>query len=106
MAYGMLVNVPAPIEMYDAVNAQITEQIGEGPPPGLLVHIARKTPEGFQVIELWESKQQAETFGDDVLGPTITRVAGDQAPRREDIMQEFDAHNFFVGEGAAAASAR
>ena len=105
MAYGIIATVPAPIEMYKAVNAQVTEQQGEQAPSGLLAHVARKTAEGFQVIEVWESKQQADKFQDDVLAPIIDRVSGGQAPPREDVTEEFDVENFFVGPGATAASA-
>jgi hypothetical protein len=105
MAHGIIATVPAPIEMYKAVNAQVTEQMGQAP-SGLLAHIARKTAEGFQVIEVWESKQQADKFQDDVLAPIIDRVSGGQAPPREDVTEEFEVENFFVGPGAAAASSR
>jgi hypothetical protein len=106
MAHGIIATVPAPIDMYKAVNAQITEKMGEGTPDGLLAHIARETPEGFQVIEVWESKQQCDKFQDEVLAPTIDQVSGGQAPPREEVTEEFDVQNFFVGTGAAAASSR
>jgi hypothetical protein len=106
MAHGVVANVPAPIELYEAVNAQITAQIGEDTPSGLLMHFARKTPDGFQVIELWESKAQADEFEDSVLAPIIERVTEGQAPPREEVSEHFDVHNFFVGPGAAAASSR
>ncbi|HKC27542.1 MAG TPA: hypothetical protein VKB75_05985 [Jatrophihabitans sp.] len=103
MAYGIIASVPAPIDMYRAVNAAVTEQIGEGAPTGLLVHIARETTDGFQVIEVWESKQHCDQFEDEVLAPIIDRVSGGQAPPREDVTEQFDVHNFFLGSGASAA---
>ena len=106
MAYGLIANVPAPIEMYDAVNAQINEQIGDTQPAGLAVHITRRTPEGFQVIEVWESKQQADEFADAVLGPVIDKVSQGQAPRREDVEEGFEVHNFFTGPAVSSISAR
>lgn len=106
MAHGIIATVPAPIDMYQAVNAQLTEQEGEGTPSGLLVHIARETSNGFQVIEIWESKQQCDDFQDRVLGPIIERVSGGQAPPREEVTERFDVLNFFVGTGATAASTR
>jgi hypothetical protein len=104
MAYGVVVNVPAPMDMYRAVNAQVNEAMGDDTPAGLVVHIARETPDGFQVIEVWESKQQADEFADNVLAPIIDRVSDGQAPPREDISEEFVVANFFLGTGAAAAS--
>lgn len=107
MAHGIIATVPAPIEMYTAVNAQVMEKMGgERAPDGLLAHIARKTADGFQVIEVWESKEQCDKFQDDVLAPIIDRVSGGQAPPRDEVSEEFDVHNFFAGPGAAAASSR
>lgn len=37
MAHGIIATVPAPIDMYRAVNAAVTEEIGESAPNGLLV---------------------------------------------------------------------
>ena len=36
MAHGVIVSVPAPIDMYRAVTSQVSEQIGETAPPGYL----------------------------------------------------------------------
>jgi hypothetical protein len=80
--------------------------MGEGTPGGLLVHIARETADGFQVIEVWESKQQCDEFQDAVLAPIIAQVSGGQAPPREEVTEEFEVQNFFVGTGASAASSR
>lgn len=101
MAHGIIATVPVPIDMYRAVNAQVIEALG-GPAPGLLVHIARETPDGFQVIEIWESKQQADDFQDNVLAPIIDRVSQGQAPQRADVTEEFEVQNFVVGSGISA----
>lgn len=103
MAYGIIVTVPAPIDMYRAVNAEVSNKMGDSAPTGLLVHIARATTDGFQVIEVWESKQQCDSFQDDVLAPIIDRVTGGQAPARDDVTEEFDVENFFLGTGASGA---
>lgn len=104
MAYGINVNVPQPIDMYRAVHAQVREATGDRASAGLIVHIARETPEGFQVIEVWESKQQCEKFQDDVLAPIIDRVSGGQAPPRRDVTEEFQVENLFLGSGVPTAS--
>jgi hypothetical protein len=103
MAYGIISTVPAPMDMYRAVSAQVAEQMGETTQTGLLVHIARETADGFQVIEVWESKQQCDAFQDDVLAPIIDRVSGGQAPAREQVTEEFEVENFFLGAGASGA---
>src|SRR5690242_10121326 len=103
MAHGVIATVPAPMDVYRAVNAQVTEKMGESAPAGLLAHIARATADGFQVIEVWESKQQCDAFQDGILAPTIDRVTGGQAPAREDVTEEFEVENFFLGAGAPGA---
>jgi|tagenome__1003787_1003787.scaffolds.fasta_scaffold20888777_2 hypothetical protein len=105
MAHGIIASVPAPIEMYEAVHTQVTEKVGHGgAAAGLLVHVARKTPEGFQVIEVWESKQQCDAFENEVLAPIIDRVSGGQAPPRRDVTEEFEVLKFFFGPGVSTAS--
>jgi hypothetical protein len=100
MTYGIIASVPMPIDMYRAVSAAVTEQMGERVPAGLLAHVSRQTPDGFQVIEVWESKKQCDDFQDTVLAPIIDRVSGGQAPPRESVQEDFDVEEFFVG-GAA-----
>lgn len=105
MAHGIIVNVPAPMDMYQEVSAQVSERMGDAAPAGLLVHIARETGDGFQVIELWESKQQREDFGNTVLGPIVEQASSGQATSLDDVTEEFDVQNFFVGPQVAGASA-
>src|SRR5919202_798934 len=52
--YGVLSRVPAPIEAYDASHAEIGRR-SQGKADGLLVHVGRATPDGFEVLEVWES---------------------------------------------------
>src|SRR3954447_24819848 len=46
MTWGVITDVPAPMEMYDAVHAEVLHRAGTTV-EGLLVHIARPTAEGF-----------------------------------------------------------
>ena len=48
--YGIITTVPAPVEMYDAVHAEIIKRVGT--PDGMLVHVGRATTNGFQVLEV------------------------------------------------------
>ena len=50
-----------PFEAYDALHkvlTDLTDESGEG----LIVHLARPTADGFEIIEVWESEQQQATF--------------------------------------------
>lgn len=77
MPYGEIVRVRAPIEAYHALHKQISELMGSSIPAGAIVHIARPTDDGFEVIEVWESKEQADAFNRDVLGPAIAKVGAE-----------------------------
>jgi hypothetical protein len=53
-------------------------------PEGQLTHLAGPTPEGFRVVDVWESREAYERFEHDVLAPL--GFAG--AP-----LMEFPVHN-------------
>jgi hypothetical protein len=84
-------NVPAPIQVYDAVHAEASQH----PAEGLLMHLAREVDGGFQVIEVWESKEQCDRYSADVLIPIISRVAGPDAAQGP-APEEFEVHELMV----------
>jgi hypothetical protein len=62
-------------EIYDAVNAKAG--VDENPPEGLLMHTAGEVDGQWQIVDVWESEEQAERFGSERLGPAIESVIGD-----------------------------
>ena len=50
MTYNIIFDVPAPIEMYDAMHAAVREVVGEED-VGMVAHIARATDAGFEIVE-------------------------------------------------------
>ena len=53
--YGVITTVPAPVETYDRMHAELIKRAGpsvEG--VGLLVHIGRATTDGFQIVQVSE----------------------------------------------------
>jgi hypothetical protein len=62
MTYGEIVRVGAPIDAYHALHKEIGRLLGSDVPEGAILHVARATDEGFEVIEVWESKEQADAF--------------------------------------------
>jgi hypothetical protein len=89
MTWGVIVDVPAPVELYDAMHAAMLERTG-GSVEGLLVHLARETGSGFQVIEVWESQAGYERNMAEVVGPVLRELAGDSpAPPSVDGRQPF-----------------
>jgi hypothetical protein len=72
--YAILSRVPAPIEAYDALHAAVKRRSEGQATDGLLVHIGRPIDDGFEVIEVWESREQYERFTRDVVGPALAEV--------------------------------
>jgi hypothetical protein len=67
-------------ELYDAVNEKLTVQ--DDPPQGLVAHFAGQGPSGrFQIVEVWESRDQFDRFNEERLTPAIEEIA--QASGRE-----------------------
>ena len=91
MTYGTMVTVAAPIEAYEALHAEILRAQGDVPAQGLLVHFARTTAGGFQVVEVWETKEDSDRFDAEVVQPVVQRVmAGAQEPASPPQVEEFE----------------
>jgi hypothetical protein len=88
--YGVITTVPAPVEMYDGVHAELLSQASAGV-DGLLVHVGRATTDGFQTLEVWESKEHYDRANTDIVFPLIRKLAGDQPlPPMEQVTEIFD----------------
>jgi hypothetical protein len=94
MAYGFVMDVPAPIEFYDALHAEIGRRTAGGI-DGLLLHIGRQTTGGFQITEVWESKELCDRFGAEILGPVLAELSGGQAPEAP-AREEFEPRGLVV----------
>jgi hypothetical protein len=75
-------------EMYDAVGRKLN--IEDDPPAGLIVHAAGEVDGQWQVVEVWESLEDADRFAAMRLMPAIAEIAG--AVTRPE-MSVYDAHN-------------
>jgi hypothetical protein len=73
MTYGVIVRVPAPIEAYRASHAEIVKVLGSMSPDGLILHVARPTASGFEMFEVWESKEHSDRFNAEIAGPAVNR---------------------------------
>jgi hypothetical protein len=101
MTHGLVLDVPAPIEFYDALHADIGRR-APGGADGLLLHVGRATRGGFQVLEIWESKEKCDRFFTAVVWPAVDSVSGDQAPTGEPTMEEFEPRGLIVSSAAVA----
>ncbi|MCW2521785.1 MAG: hypothetical protein JWO63_120 [Frankiales bacterium] len=89
MTYGVIVRVPAPIQAYEASHAEVMKATGGESGVGLIFHVARATEQGFEMIEVWDSKEQCEKFNQEVVGPAVARTGVDQSGPQPEVI-EFD----------------
>jgi hypothetical protein len=97
--YGVITTVPAPVEMYDAMHAEMIKRAGTSI-GGLLVHVGRATTDGFQILEVWESKEQYDRANTDIVLPLMRKLAGDQPqPSIQQAAEAFDVHGLVIPRG-------
>jgi len=100
--YGVITTVPAPVEMYDGMHAemlQMQRRTGTSV-DGLLVHVGRATPDGFEVLEVWESKEHYDRANADIVFPLMRKLAGGQpAPPIEQATEAFEVHGLVIPRG-------
>jgi hypothetical protein len=101
MTWGVVVDVPAPIAVYDAVHAELLRRTG-GAVEGLLVHLARPTDGGFQVVEVWESREAYAYYEAEVVGPVMAELAGGSPPAGDPVATEFDVRGLVLPRGGVA----
>ena len=75
----------ATLEQYDEV-MRLMELDADGAemPAGGLFHWVAKTPTGFRVVDVWESREQYEAFASSQIGPH-TAAAGVPGPPKVEI---------------------
>ena len=93
--YGIITTVPAPVQMYDRMHAEMLKRAGTSV-DGLLMHIGRPTTDGFQTLEVWESKQHYDRANTDIVFPLMRELAGDQPPSIELATETFDIHGLVI----------
>jgi hypothetical protein len=95
MAYGFVMDVAAPIEFYDALHAEIGRR-SVGGVDGLLLHVCRATRDGFQITEVWESKELYDRGNAEIVGPALAELSGGQPPQQQPVMEEFEPRGLVV----------
>lgn len=92
----MIVTVQAPVETYETVHGAVLEALEGQKAPGLLCHIGRQIVGGFEVIEVWESKEASIKFNDEVVMPAMIR-AGVPMPDDPPVLTEFEPLDVMLG---------
>jgi hypothetical protein len=93
--YGVLSRVPAPIQAYDAAHAEVGRR-SQGEVDGLLVHIGRATEDGFEVVEVWQSREHFERFNRDVVNPVMAELSPGPPPAPGQGYTEFDVRGLII----------
>ena len=98
--YGVITTVPAPVEMYDGMHAEVVRRAGTSI-DGLLVHVGRATTDGFQTVEVWESKEHYDRANTDIVFPLMRELAGDHpTPSIGQATEAFDVHGLVIPRGS------
>lgn len=92
MTYSLRFRVPLPIAAYDGLHAVIKDT--PGTQDGLLVHLGWETPDGFEIIEVWESRAAYDAFVDEVWPRIVERLGQGPMPAAQGV--EFDLRGFVV----------
>ena len=83
-------------ENYDATVEKLTrgksemESFADWPVEGILMHAAGEGPKGFRVVDVWESQEAVEAFGER-LRPVLEEVGITDPP------QMYETHAFVSG---------
>jgi hypothetical protein len=97
--YGIITTVPAPVEMYDGMHAEMLKRVGTSI-DGLLVHVGRATTDGFQTVEVWESKEHYDRANADIVFPLIRELTGEErSPSIGQTTEVFDLHGLVIPRG-------
>ena len=75
MTYNIIFDVPAPIEFYDAAHVALRDVVGTDD-VGLIAHIGRATDVGFEITEIWKSKEMFDTFNREVWPKVAAKIPG------------------------------
>jgi len=97
--YGVIITVPAPVEMYDGMHAEMMRKSGHSV-DGCLVHVGRATPEGFEVLEVWESKEHYDRANAEIVVPLMQTLVGEHPlPPMEQTTETFEVHGLVIPHG-------
>jgi hypothetical protein len=69
------------IEEFDAVIANMTDA-----PDGMEARYTGKTGDGLRIVTLWESKEHADRFLEDTLGPALAKALGPELVGRAQVV--------------------
>lgn len=91
----MVLTVRGSASEYDAIHRAVVDRTG-GEVDGLVLHVARLVEDGYQVIEVWDSKEACDEANRTVVWPAVRSVVGDGRPAAEPQVEEFDVRGLII----------
>ena len=79
MPIVMTAQIPASVDMYDAIYSEMGIFPGNLP-QGMIAHYAAPTDNGMLIFDVWESKQDFEDFAAGYLAPAMEKVLEGTTP--------------------------
>ncbi len=80
MAIGVIWHPAVDQQAYDAAKERVFQAAQDA---GMRFHAAGNSPEGWRIIEVWDSREGLDGFIDQHLAPAINELSGGQAPPPE-----------------------
>jgi hypothetical protein len=98
--YGVVTNVPAPVEVYDRMHAELIKRASTSlAGTGLLVHVGRATADGFELFQVFESKEHYDRAMD-ISASLMRELAGDlPQPPTEQSTEVFEVRGIVIPRG-------
>jgi len=103
MTWAVTMDVSAPAEFYDTAHRALVERTG-GAVDGRLVHLAWPTADGVRVVEVWESREDFERYGREVVGPVVAEVLAGR-PHPAEVVTGFEIRGLVVPAGGVVVPA-
>ena len=98
--YGVVTTVPAPVEMYDRMHAELIKRAGTSVDDfSLLVHVGRATADGFELFQVFESKEHYDRAME-ISASLMRDLAGDlPQPSTEQSAEVFEVRGIVIPRG-------
>jgi hypothetical protein len=98
--YGVVTAVPAPVEIYDRMHAELIKRAGTPVDGlGLLVHVGRATDQGFERFEVWESKEHYDRAMEMTVSLMRELAADLPQPSTEQSTEVFEVRGIVIPRG-------
>ena len=99
MAYGVITSLSAPIEVYDQIHTQVIGKAAFAI-EGLMLHIGRPSPSGFEVTEVWESRAHYDRYQRELMA-SLADNSGAATPPSMPVptIEEFEVRGLVIPQG-------